>query len=516
MDHAVKNNADRKIFYIIIGFSLFDLLLHFYTNAFASYGFFRDELYYLACAKHLDIGYVDQPPLSIYILALSKAVFGESLFALRLIPAIVSALTIYFIGKIVLEFNGGSTAVIAALVSVVLCPVFLGMNTFYSMNTFVWFFWSLAFYFIIRLIKTDDKKYWLPLGLVAGLALLNKIDFLWFGAGLALGMIFTPERKYFRMKEPYIAAATALIIFSPFIVWNFTHNFAHIEFIRNATSLKYSSTTRLDFVITLLKDNGPSTFPVMLAGIYFLFFHTEGKKFRLGGYIFLITFLILIINEHSKAEYLSPLSTLLFPAGGIIVEKLSLIKNLRWLKYAVPAFLFIGGVFLIPLALPIMPVQKFIQYEKLLGIKSASSEAHKLNDLPQFYADMFGWKNMASSVSKVYTTLSPKEQKHTVVFARNYGEAGAIDFYRKYFPLPPVICPHNSYWYWNDCDTTKNILIIIGGSKTDNQKYLNFVREAGVIQSKYSIPYENNLTIFIGWGLKVPIKVIWNRIRFFI
>jgi len=515
MEQGYDHSGNRNLIYLVIAFSVIEFLIHLYTNAFAGYGYFRDELYYIACSKRLAWGYVDQPPLSIFILAASRLIVGNSIFWLRFLPAVASGFTVFFAGKITIELGGKVVAIASACLSLVLCPIFLGMFSIFSMNAFDWLLWAMVFYFVVRLIRTGNPKQWLAIGVTAGLGLLNKIDFLWFGAGVAIGMLLTPHRKYFLTRWPYIAGAIALLIFSPYIFWNIKHNFADLEFIRNATVEKYSGITRWDFVSEQLLINGPATLPIWLSGIYFFFFNKEGKKFKLAGIIFLTTFLILFINGHSKSEYLSVTLPVLFAAGGIMVQKLANLPKAKWVKAAAPIYLFIGGVFTVPLVVPILPVETFIQYSRTLGIQQPSSEGKHLGELPQFYADMFGWENIAASVSKVYTLLSHHDQRRAEVFARNYGEAGAIDFFANKYLLPPVICPHNNFWFWGYGDTTRNILIVIGGNKEDHLRYFESVDSAGTIESKYSIPYENDQTIFICRGLKEPISEVWKKLRFF-
>ncbi|HUI30714.1 MAG TPA: glycosyltransferase family 39 protein [Candidatus Acidoferrales bacterium] len=516
MEQMGDNANSKKLLYLIVGFSLVEFLLHLYTNAFAGYGYFRDELYYIACSKRLAWGYVDQPPLSIFILAISRLILGDSVFALRFVPALASGFTVFFAGEIARELSGKTVAITAACLSLTLSPIFLGMFAIFSMNSFDWLLWAVAFYIVVRLIKTKNEKSWIWLGIVVGLGLLNKIDFLWLGAGLVVSMMFTEQRKYFMTKWPYVSGAIALLIFSPFIVWNITHGFAHLEFIRNATFGKYSGITRWDFLSGQLLINGPVTLPVWLSGLYFLLFHREGKRFRLAGLIFVTTFLILLINGHSKSEYLSATMPLLFAAGGVMVEKLSNMPMTGWIRIAAPIYLFIGGIFTVPYAIPILPVDVYIRYSQTIGIQQPSPEGKHLEELPQFYADMFGWENMAATVSKVYTSLTPEEQKRAKVFTWNYGEAGSIDFFAEKYRLPPVICPHNNFWYWGYGDTTRDIMIAIGGSKDEYLRTFSNVEEEGNIESKFAIPYENNLRIFVCRGLKTPIREVWNRIRFFI
>lgn len=516
MERVMRCGIRSRLLVIIAGFSVIELLLHLYTNMFAGYGIFRDELYYIACSKRLALGYVDQPPLSIYILTFSRFLFGDSIFAIRFLPAVASAFTVFFTGLTLNELKGNTVAVVAASLSLIFSPIFLGMCTIFSMNAFDWLAWSALFYLTARLINTDNPKLWIAIGLLMGLGLLNKIDISWFCAGLLIGLLLTSQRKHLATFWPYLSGLIALLVFLPYIIWNATHNFADLEFIRNASALKYASVTRLDLITGQILENGPLTLPVWLAGIYFYFFTGSGNKFRLIGLIFLTTFLILFLNGHSKPEYLSPTITVLFAGGGMMVEKLTEMRYARWTRTAVPVFLLVGGIIGVPAALPILPVDTYIKYEKAMGLRPSIPEAHHLEELPQFYADMFGWENMARSVSKVYTSLPVDEQKRAIVFAINYGEAGAIDFFKNKYPLPNVICPHNNFWYWGYGDTTKDIVIAFGTSREDFLKSFSSVTPAATIQSEYAIPYENNLPVFVCRGIRVDIKEVWSKIKFFI
>ncbi len=511
-----ENKFEQNSLKLIWGFALFELFLHLYSNAFAHYGIFRDELYYIACSKHLAAGYVDQPPLSSYILFVSRHLFGNSLFAIRLLPAISSAITVFITGLITKKLNGGYTAIVISCLSIVLAPQFVGSNTIYSMNTFDWLFWTLSFYFVILIIKNGNNRLWIWLGITLGFGLLNKIDLLWFGAGLFIGLLLTPQRKYLKTKWPYIAGIIAFVMFSPYIIWNITHNFATLQFMHNASVIKYVSQNPATFISGMLLVMNPATIPVWIAGIYFLFFNKEGKNYKIAGYIFLVAFLILIINWHSKVEYIAPAFPILFAAGGLMFERIVTFRNLSWVKNALPVAIIVTGFLILPFALPVLSVKTFIKYSQTLGMAPSTQEGYKLNSLPQFYADMFGWRNMAATVSKVYTSLPPEEQKKTIVFAQNYGEAGAIDYYRKYYPLPTVISGHNNYWFWLPSDTNFTTVIVIGGTKEDNLKSCEYVHRAATVKSNYAIPYENNLPVFICRKFKLPFKVLWKRVRFFI
>ena len=266
---------------------------------------FRDEYYYLACANRLDLGYVDHPPLSIWVLEFWKMLFGDSMFAVRLVPAIISSLTLVVLGLLTQKLGGGKSAIAIAMISFMLTPIFLGMNTIYSMNTFDYFFWISSAYLFLKLIQTENKKYWIWLGIVLGFGLLNKTSVLWLGAGILVGTIFTPLRKDLYTKYPYIAFVIALLIFSPYIIRNITHDFAHLEFMRNAAIEKYGGLTPISFIMDQLLIHNPVTILIWLPGIIFYFFKKDSRQFRPLGFIWLTTFLILLINGHSKGEYIS-------------------------------------------------------------------------------------------------------------------------------------------------------------------------------------------------------------------
>ncbi|MEO8446139.1 MAG: glycosyltransferase family 39 protein [bacterium] len=488
------------------------LLLHLYTNAFAGYGYFRDELYYLACTDHLGFGYVDHPPLSIFILALNKLLFGDSLFAVRLLPAVNSALTVFITCLMVKKFNGSTAAIIIASLAVIFAPVYLAMNSYYSMNSFDILLWALAVFFIIKIIDEDKLYYWIFLGIIMGFGLMNKIGFLWLGFGFFAGLLISDKRKLYLTSRPYLTALIAFLMFSPFIIWNLQNNFAHLEFIRNATSKKYSGLNISDFIKGQFMNMNPASAVIWLCGLYYFLFNRNGKKYRILGIIYLTSFLILIINGHSKAEYLSPAYTFLFAGGAVVIADFTKFKFV-WLRYVVIFLVIVLGIIAIPVTLPILPVEKYISYSNALGFKPSSSESKKLSDLPQFYADMHGWEEMAKNVSNVYLTLSEEDKKRALVYGQNYGEASAINFYRNKYPLPEAVSNHNSYWLWMDKEINDPVFIIIGGEKEDNTDFFEYVEQAGMHSAQYPMPYENDLKIFVARKMKGNMKKIWDRIK---
>lgn len=498
---------------IILIFVFIKFLIHFYTNLFEGYGIFRDELYYLSCASRPALGYVDQPPLSIWFLGLYRGVFGDSLFAIRMVPTIIGALTVWITGRITQKMGGGRMALFISLTAVLLAPIYLGMNSYYSMNSFDIFLWALTFYFMVRLSEEYSIKLWVILGMVLGLGLMNKISFLWLGFGIFHSYMIITRGKIFLKKGIWLTALISGALFLPFIIWNLQHDMAHWEFLKNARAIKYAGITRMDFIKDIFLILNPLSTLIWIPGCLWFFFKRQKREIRIIGLTVIFVITILLINGKSKAEYVAAAMIPLFAAGGLFYEQLSRPVLKQMLAWGVGASVFISGIILAPIALPILPVERFISYSQALGVSSPSPEGKQLASLPQFYADMHGWEQMAENVSKVYLTIPEAEREKTIVWGDNYGRAGAMEYYSDQYPLPRAVSPHNSFWMWGYGDEEIKHVIIIGGNEEDHKKSFNTVNAVLIHEAKYAIPYENNLTIYLCSDPKVTIKDIWEKLK---
>jgi 4-amino-4-deoxy-L-arabinose transferase-like glycosyltransferase len=495
---------------IILALAFAALAFHLLVNAFGGYGIFRDEYYYIACSKRLAAGYVDHPPLAMFLMAGGRALFGSTQFGIRVLPAVAHALTVALGGLIARRLGGRQAAVLLAGLAVFLAPIIIGHTNIFQMNAFAHLFWALSAYLLVLIVDRSRPSLWILLGVVMGLGLLNKIDFLWFGAGLGAGLLLTDLRKHLATPWPYVAAGIALVLFSPFILWNATHGFAHLEFIRNASAGKYSGLSRLDFLAGQALFLNPVNMLFWIPGLLFLLFNREGRRYRVLGIIYLTAFAILLVNPHSKAEYLAPAYIMLFAAGGVAVERWATHGRRGWAVASLAGVSVVTSLLMIPMAVPVLPVETYIKYAAAAGVKPSTAEQLSLSELPQFYADMFGWEELAKDVSAVYLSLPESERSATVVLARNYGEAGALEYYAPKHPLPRVICPHNSYWFWGyPKDGVRNI-IVLRGNEEDDKKSCDKATLAAVHTCRYGMPYENNMPIILCRGLRVSLAEVWR------
>lgn len=490
------------------GSAAFLLLFHLLANAFTPYGYFRDELYYLACSHRLALGYVDHPPLSVWLLALVRTLIGDSLFAIRLVPALALSGTVVMTGLMVRQMKGGNWAIILGGLSVILAPIFLAMGTFYSMNSLDILLWSAAAYAVLRVVDDPTPRRWVVLGLLMGVGLLNKVGFLWFGTGLLAGLLLTPLRAQLTTPWPYVAAGIAFLLFSPFVVWNVQNDFAHLEFMRNAVLNKYGGISRSDFLSGAVLMMNPVAVAVWVAGLYYYFASAEGRTYRVLGIIFLATFLILVVNGHSKSEYLAPAFPMLLAGGGVALERLAQRRRWRWVPATITVLL-MPIIAVAPLVVPLLPPADYVNYAATVGVSTPNSEGKEMAELPQFFADMHGWEELAANVSRVYQALPEHERKQASIYAPNYGEAAALEHFRGQYPLPPVISGHNNYWLWGYGSTDPEVMIILGGEQEDHRESFEQVDAVAVHRAAYVMPYENNLPIFVSRGLRAPAAEIW-------
>jgi hypothetical protein len=488
--------------------------IHLLVNALGGYGYFRDELYYLACSRHLAAGYVDQPPFSIFLLALARTILGDSVFAIRLIPAIVSGLSVTVLCLLVRRMNGGPTAMAIASLAFICSGQILGFHTYYSMNSLDILLWLVTAYVLVLLAERPTTGRWGLLGLVLGIALLNKTSALWLGAGVGAGLLLTRFRGHLKTRGPYLAAGTALILFSPYVIWNVAHGYPHLEFMKNAAAGKYSELTRSRFLVDQLVNMNPPTVFVALLGLCWYLFSDEGRGYRFLAVVFVTVFGILFINPHSKSEYISAAYTLLLAGGGVMVERL----GRRWgrgVPLAIGSVLVVSGVVVAPLAMPVLPVETYIRYAHMMGVAPSTPEKLQLAELPQFFADMQGWEELAQDVSKAYLSIPAEERTTTVALVGNYGEAGALEQYARKYPLPRVICAHNSYWFWGVGDAHITTFIRLGGKQDDYSQNYGDVTLAGVHTCRDCMPYENNLNIFLARQRRRPIEEVWDEAHTF-
>ena len=495
---------------IPVSLGLTTALLHLIT-ARDSYGIFRDELYYVANGRHLGFGYVDHPPLIGWISWLTTSLFGESQLALRILPALAAGATVFLVCRIAQIMGGGRWAQIMAGVATALAPLYLSIFGILSMNAFDIMFWAGSVLILAHLLESGDLRWWIPFGLVAGLGLENKLSLLFLGFGVVVGLILTFDWKQFTSRWLWIGGGLAFVLFLPYLVWQVLHGWPTLEFMSRATQLKNLPLSPGEFIGNQILNMNPVAAPLALAALLF-YFSKPGRPFRALGWAAL-AILALMVLQRAKPYYYGPAFPIFFAAGAVAVERLTDRRHWRWLPTVYAVTLVVSGVMLAPLAKPVLSVETFVRYQAALGMAPGTDERKEVGRLSQFFADRLGWPELAETVAQVYDSLSPADQEVACIFAQNYGQAGAIDFYGPDLGLPNATAGHNSYWLWGHGDCSGDVVLIIGGNLEDHQRTFASVEKATTYTCQDCMPYENNKPIWIARDSQYTIEEVWPQVR---
>lgn len=496
---------------IVLVIAAAKLLLHLATAS--RYGYFGDELYFLACGEHLDWGYVDQPPLVAVVAWLVRHTLGTSLLAMRLPSALAGAALVLLTGLLAREMGGGRFAMGLSAVASALAFVYVVMHYLFTMNAFEPLFSTGCAFVIVRIVKTGNQRLWLVFGAIAGLGLQNKYSMAVFACALAAGVLLSSERRAFVRPWIWLGGALAFLIFLPNLVWNVQHGWPFFELMRNIrASGRDVVLGPVEYVAHQVLNMNPVNVPVWLTGLGWLLFSARGRPFRPLGWAFLVMLATFVITK-GKDYYLAPAFATLFAAGAVGIESFTEVGRRRWLRPALVALQAPMLLFL-PLGLPILPVDRLIAYQERLGLTlPATEKAHARAALPHHFAWQFGWDEMVAAVAAAYHAMPPDEQERVAIIGNNYGESGAIDLLGPRYSLPiKALGTHQSYWLWGPGDPSKNVLIVLGDRPERLKEWCGDVQVAAELSHPWTAVWENG-PVLVCRKPRLPLAEIWPKVK---
>ncbi len=497
---------------ILAGIAAAKLIVQF--AGIRNYGFFRDELYYLACGQHLAWGYIDQPPLIAAVAWFVRHVFGDSIVGVRLFPALAGVAIVVATALFARELDGGPFAQILAAVTVLLTPSYLAFDGFLSMNAFEPLLWLLCSWLVVKIVKGESPRLWLAFGIVAGIGLENKHTMLAFGFSIVVALILAGKARLLLSRWAWLALGIALLIFLPNLIWEIRHGFPQIEVVRNAQEFKNIPTSPWSFIGDQALFLDPLALPVWLGGAIWLLFAPGGKRFRFLVFAYLVvTAIVMWFRE--KAYYPLPAYPMLIAAGGVAFERIGGPGG-RLLRKIVPSLVVAGGLAGLPLAVPILPIPALIRYSRALPFTRVKTERDSTGQLSQLYGDMLPWQTISRRVAAVYHALPAAEQPDCAILGGNYGEAGAIDYYGPSLGLPRAISGHNSYYDWGPRNYTGACVIIFGERAAQYTQYFRDVHLADTISNRYAMPAEQSVQVFVCRKPIAPLSELWPHFRMII
>jgi len=463
------------------------------------YGWFRDEMYFIACGRRLAWGYVDHPPLIAIVARAALWASGGSVLAFRLPAILAHAATVSLAGSLAARLRGGWFAAALAALCTAVAPTLLAQGHLLTMNVFELLFWMALLHLAVVLIGGADARLWVAAGVVAGIGVLNKHSFALLCATLLAGLLATPQRGILASRYAAAAVAVGAAIVLPQVVWQLRHGFPMLELLA-AQQWKNVRLSPPAFVAESAFEMHPVTVPVWICGLWFLWRTRPLRSLALSAVAIVALFALL----HGKPYYAAPAYLPLFAAGAVQLERVAQPA----IRAGVLAVVAVLGVATAPLVIPLLAPDDLIAWQRALHVEPPRTEHHRFGALPQHFADQFGWPELARAVERAVGQLPPAER--AAVYAQNYGEAGALELLGR--GLPPVVSGHNSYFTWGPPDA--DVLLVVGGREQDHRRACSDVRVlARVAHVEHAMPYEQDLPVFSCRGFRAPLAELWMRVK---
>ncbi len=508
MKTNIRKPALSKYWIITIVFILAKLSIHLLTCT--HYELLRDEMLFFNMGEHPDLGYATVPPMTGLLAFLMHKIFGFSVFGIRLFPALMGALSVYFIALVVKELGAGIEALVISCATYIMTTGLLLATSLFTATAFDELIWLIATWLILRMVKRDNPKMWIYIAIVMALGFLNKYSVLFFIAGFVIAFTIDGKARLFCSRYFLLAILTGIAIIMPNVIWQYNHGWPVLI---HMTELKSSQLDLLGysgFFLYLFSFSQGSVI-IWLIGLAALLFLKAEREYRyLGIASFSVIFLFFLMK--GKGYYVLGLFPFLFAFAGYVLE-----KYMKGSRNPIKWFLFSFSAIMSLAALPSgLPVLSFDSYNKYLQatrhfichplMEWDNGEEH---EFPQAYSDMTGWKELAGYAAKAYNSLNDDEKASCTIYCeRSYGYAGAVYFYGHEYRLPPPVTFHESYVFWAPDSIPAGPMIYIYRNKSEMEKLFSDITEAGTVKDKYF--REPGLTVYLCKSPKKDICSIYK------
>ncbi len=429
---------------IVAAIALLNVIIHLVFSYNLEYH--RDELLYFSLGSHPAFGYATVPPMIGWVAWIMQQLFGNSLFAVRIFPAILSGIMIYLVAALTRELGGTSYARILASIG--------SLVSIFGLRSFLMFqpvhidliMWTLILFFIVRYVNTGARKYLLILGIVIGFTLLNK-----YLAGILLFSLlivvpFTKHRVIFRERYFWYGVLAAFLVFLPNFIWQISNRLPVINHFAELRETQLVNVDGKSFLMEQLVIPGAASF-LTVAGIIYLLFIKRAKEYRFLGFVTIYVIFTLFLL-HGKSYYTQGVFPFLIAAGAVAWEELLLRK---WSRSIFATIIILISIPFIPIGIPVYGQEGLVRYFADIGERYGMDfvcrfEDNSIHSLPQDYADMLGWEELVEITDRGWKMIPDKNA--AFIYCENYGQAGAVTVIGKKYGLPDAVCFSESFRYW--------------------------------------------------------------------
>ncbi len=491
---------------VLLLLALVRVLLQVFTNG--QYGFHQDELVTMDIAsRHLAWGYVAWPPVTPFLARLALASFGLSPIGLRSLAVLAEGLVMLLTGLMIRGLGGSRRAQILGAVAVATTPNSIVQGGLFQYETLDYLCWVLLAFAVLRLLTTENPRWWLGIGAAIGLGMLTKYTIAFSAAGVIVGTLLTRNRHDLKSRWLWAGALLALIIWLPNLIWQFQNHWISLRFLASIHTRDVQSGKAGAYLIDQILFNlNPVMLFLVAAGLYYFFFAPEARRYRMPGWMYVVPFLLLWMAQ-GNGYYLAPAYPMLASGGAVWWEgRIHRIASRRWARawqWMTWSVLGIFAALLIAVELPVAP----------LG--SAWWDFVSKNNT-QLKSEV-GWPELAQQVAKAWDALPADERSGAAILAESSGEIGSIDLYGRAYGLPKVISGFDSYWAYGYGNPPPATLLVVGGD-SDLLKNFQDCRLIAPISMPFNIQNEetiNHRAIYVCHNLLMPWPEFWSRFQYF-
>jgi 4-amino-4-deoxy-L-arabinose transferase-like glycosyltransferase len=474
------------------------LLLHLFTNG--EYGFHRDELAMLNDARSLSWGYVAYPPLTPFLGHIELALFGTSLVGFRFFSALSQSIAMVIAGLMARELGGSRQAQMTAAFATGIGLLSLIQGALFQYVAFDFLWVVLLAYFVIRLLKSDDPRWWIAIGAAIGLGMMTRYTMGVHVIGLVIATLLTPTRKHLKSPWLWMGALLAFLIFLPNLIWQIQHDFISLEFQQSIHARDVRIGRASGYLPEQLAMANPFVLWIWITGLIFCF---RDKTYRMIAWMYVVPFLVFLVMQ-GRGYYLAPAYPMLVAAGSVIVIRRiesPEAKNPRRALILHWSGLALGFILGACLMLPIAPVN--------------SAVWNVSTGLSDDFMEEIGWDELTAQVAQIYNALPADEKSRAGILAGNYGEAGAINLYGPKYNLPEVISPVDSFWLRGTPDEAIDVLVVVGYPQGSALHYFKSCELAGEVSNRYGVQNEESKLkeIYVCKGLRQPWSKLWDVMK---
>lgn len=517
-----RQNSGDYLALAIVSISV--MLVHIATNG--RFGFHRDELQVLDDARHMARGFVAYPPVTPLIERVGMALFGSSLVGLRLFSVLAQGVVVILTGLIARELGARRLAQIVVALTVAVAPIAMFSATEFQYTSFDYLWCVLIAYFLVRLLKYENPRWWIGIGIAVGIGLETKYTMAFYVAGILGALLLTAQRRYLKSRWLWYGVALAFLIFLPNLIWQFQHDLVSLHFLQHIHRRDVGEGRANGYWLhQFMINTNPWLAPLWLAGLYYFFFDRDGKRYRMLGWLWVIPVVVLFALK-GRGYYAAAVYPMLFGAGCVLWDRLVLrVRQLggrqdvasgaRPSRVSPVGTALVWAVWLTTFAAIALGAYSVGRFVFPLGPISPGNFALKNNgDL----REEIGWRELVAEVARIRDSLTPSEREHLGIITGNYGETGAVDLYGPKYGLPQAISGTNTAWYRGYGNPAPQTLIIVGSPRSYVDETFQSCRLAGHDGNRYGIENEESIDhpdIFVCGPPRLPWAQFWAQFRFF-